>query len=614
MADTRQIVSWSLERECPFRSGDGWYLPDKTWNQLADLRTVASAEGDRRNFEGICVTSWTTGEIPCDGFRIEDRLQKVGGLSAARRTCQACEANARNELGIPVAGCFGYVDVWPDSKELDEELWRIIEERNLEDRLRAAFPVTTPLWYGFWINSPLRRPQAEFLFELLDVACDHDDPQDKDIRHLLNALDAAIRWELPLHVSLAPLGHTDFGWYTIFPHCPRCKADALAQRWTGSYPETAQNCRACGQSFVPNDHHSEVQDDADWDRDSLKSLLGEAGFDRFVVEYLQHRGHSALHAESVLDENKNGPLLRRVKAVREQRDATLEQLRGKALSPSDTPSAELTVPLAESLAMEFSLIPAGEFLMGSNESEPNPTQLPRHAVQIARPFFLGRYPVTQAEWISVMGKNPSAHRGDARLPVEEVSWFDAQEFCDKLCQKFGRVFRLPTEAEWEYACRAGTTTAYAFGDSISPAEANFTPRSELFPSLSVASEASPGGPRRRANTAPVGSYPPNAWGLYDMHGNLAEWCEDVWHADYEGAPVDGSAWLEGEDQEPSRVTRGGWASGTEAVCTSSARQWLMADAGSPRGDEDDDEESELMSWLMEASILPCGFRVVCECL
>ncbi len=234
MADTRQIVSWALESKCAFRSGDHWFLPNRTCTQLADLRTVASAEGDGRIVNGICVTSWTTEQdnagkvcdIPRSGFRVEDRLGPQGGLSKVLATCAGCEANADFEFGIAVAGCFGHLDVWPDSEDLDRQLWGIIERRKLEDRLRAAFPVTTPLWHGFWINSPLRRAQTEFLHELLDAACDYGDPRDKDIRHFLKALEAAIRWELPVHVSLAPLGHTDFGWYTIFPHCPRCKANA----------------------------------------------------------------------------------------------------------------------------------------------------------------------------------------------------------------------------------------------------------------------------------------------------------------------------------------------------------------------------------------------------
>lgn len=287
MADTRQVMSWALERKCAFRIGEQWFLPDRTCTQLADLRTVASAKSDGWIVNGICVTSWTTEKdnsgnihnIPCSGFRTEERLGAVGGLAAALATCRACEANAKTELGIDVAGCFGHLDVRPDSEDLDRQLWGIIEQRKLEDRLRAAFLVTTPLWYGFWINSPLRRVQVEFLHELLDTACDHDDPQDKDVRHFLKALGAAVRWELPVYVSLAPLGHTDFGMYTVFPHCPRCKANAPVGRWKESYSNEPHECRVCGHTFNPDAHHSSERDEHDWDADRLEKQLGEAGYD-----------------------------------------------------------------------------------------------------------------------------------------------------------------------------------------------------------------------------------------------------------------------------------------------------------------------------------------------
>lgn len=635
MADTHQIVSWSLERKCVFRSGDQWFLPDRTYTQLADLRTVASAEGDRRIVGGVCVTSWTTEQdnsgkahdIPHSGFRIEERLGPVGGLAAALATCRLCEANAKTELDIDVAGCFGHLDVWPNSEELDRQLWGIIEQRDLEPRLRAAFPVTTPLWYGFWINSPLRRAQCEFLHELLDAACDPDDPQDKDIRHFLNALEAAIRWELPIHVSLAPLGHTDFGMYTIFPHCPRCKANAPVGRWQESYPNEPHECPVCGHSFIPNEHHSSERDDYDWDADRLEKQLGEAGYEPFVRAFLLHRGCSPEQVDDIIDNKNNGPLLRRIKAVRQRRDATLRRLRRNTAPQLDeTYSPTMSIALLDDIDMEFVLVPAGEFRIGSPSTEENSTEAPQHLVRIARPFYLGRFPVTQAQWIAVMEKNPSRHRGDPRLPVDQVSWFDCQEFCERLCQRQSRVFRLPSEAEWEYACRAGTTTRYAFGNTLSPTQANFTPFAKQFGpppadedtfvrEMELAAEAEEATGGRSAKPTPVGSYPPNAWGIYDMHGNVDEWCEDVWHPNYEGAPNDGSAWLDGEDSEPFRVVRGGWASATEFVCTSSARRQLRADAGSrdDDGEEDEGDEGGLMASLFAMMYTPYGFRVVCEC-
>jgi hypothetical protein len=314
MADTRQVVSWALERKCPFRSGDQWFLPARTYTQLSDLRTVAAAEGEGRVVNGICVTSWTTERdnsgnvhnVPCSGFRIKERLGSIGGLAAALAACRLCEANARTELGIDVAGCFGHLDVWPDSEELEQQLWGIIQQRNLENRLRAAFPITTPLWYGFWINSPLRRMQAEFLHELLDAACDQNDPQDKNVRHFLKALEAAVRWELPVHVSLAPLGHTDFGMYTIFPHCPRCKANAPVGRWQESYTKEPHQCRVCGHMFNPDEHHSSQRDEYDWEADRLEKQLGDAGYESFVRAFLLQRGCSPEHADEVIDNKNNG--------------------------------------------------------------------------------------------------------------------------------------------------------------------------------------------------------------------------------------------------------------------------------------------------------------------
>ena len=634
MADTSQGVSWALERKCAFRTGERWFSPERTYQQLSDLRTVASAEGDGRNVGGMCVTGWTTerdnaGEahdIPSSGFPIEERLGPVGGLAAALATCGACEANARTELGIEVAGCFGHLDVWPDSEELDEQLWRIIEQRNLEGRLRSAFPVTTPLWYGFWIHSPLRRVQAEFLYELLEAACDHDDPQDEELRHFLNALVAAIRWELPVHVSLAPLAHTDLGWYTIFPHCPRCKANAPVGRWKESYPTTPHECHVCGHQFIPDEHHSSVQDEVDWDAHSLQKQLGEAGYEQFVRTFLLHRGCSPGQVEEILDNKDNGPLLRRITALRHRRDATLRRVRqDSAPQPDGKHPATLSIALADDLDMEFALAPAGEFLMGSPTAEEGSTEGPRHLVRIPRPFSIGRFPVTQGQWIAVMGTNPSKHRGDPDLPVDQVSWFDCQEFCERLCELHGRAFRLPSEAEWEYACRAGTTTKYAFGETLSPSQANFTPYAEYFGpppadeealvrGMELAVEAAETQGVRDAKPTPVGRYPPNAWGIHDMHGNVEEWCEDVWHPNYEGAPTDGRAWLDGEDREPFRVMRGGWASATEFVCTSSSRRQLRADAGSGADDDlhDDEDDDGWIGAIFDMMYTPHGFRVVCE--
>ncbi|RJX18193.1 MAG: hypothetical protein C4575_11110 [Desulforudis sp.] len=175
--------------------------------------------------------------------------------------------------------------------------------------------------------------------------------------------------------------------------------------------------------------------------------------------------------------------------------------------------------------MEFCRIPSGRFVMGTPgtrlSSEAN--EQPAHEVIIGKPFYMGKYPVTQAQWRAVMGNNPSRFKGDDR-PVEQVSWNDAQDFINKLNRIAGsELYRLPTEAEWEYSCRTGTTRVYfSFGDSHDSKQANFSWK----------------GPKE---TTPVNTFPANHWGLHDMHGNVFEWCQDN-YASYRKTPADGSAW------------------------------------------------------------------------
>jgi len=162
-------------------------------------------------------------------------------------------------------------------------------------------------------------------------------------------------------------------------------------------------------------------------------------------------------------------------------------------------------------------IPGGTFMMGSPESEKERYNYegPQHEVTIS-PFYMGKYQVTQAQWQAVMGNNPSNFKGDNR-PVENVSWDDAVEFCKKLSEMTGKNYRLPTEAEWEYVCRAGTTTPFYFGDTITTDLVNYDGNYPY--------GAAPKGVYRK-QTTDVGSFPPNAFGIYDMHGNVWEWCVD----------------------------------------------------------------------------------------
>jgi formylglycine-generating enzyme required for sulfatase activity len=180
---------------------------------------------------------------------------------------------------------------------------------------------------------------------------------------------------------------------------------------------------------------------------------------------------------------------------------------------------EIVLDLGNGVKLEMLLIPAGEFQMGSPTSDTSAEadEMPRHAVRISRPFYLGKYPVTQEQWRAVMGGNSGNFKGP-RNPVEQVSWHDCQQFLEKLNAKLGTQdgkFALPSEAQWEYACRAGSTTRYCFGED----DARLGEYAWY--------AASTGGA-----THPVGEKRPNAWGLYDMHGNVCEWCQDWFGEDY----------------------------------------------------------------------------------
>jgi formylglycine-generating enzyme required for sulfatase activity len=205
------------------------------------------------------------------------------------------------------------------------------------------------------------------------------------------------------------------------------------------------------------------------------------------------------------------------------------------------------ISVASSITLEFAHIPAGSFMMGSPEDEQGRRVDERqHKVTLTKDFYIQKTEVTQAQWKAVMGNNPSTFKGCDDCPVETISWNDAQEFIKRLnkLDGRGRKYRLPTEAEWEYAARAGTTTPFAFGKCLSTDEANYNGNYPL--------KGCPEGEYRQ-KTIPVASLKPNAWGLYDMHGNVWEWCED-WYGDYPTKPVVDP---KGPERGSARVLRGG---------------------------------------------------------
>jgi formylglycine-generating enzyme required for sulfatase activity len=236
--------------------------------------------------------------------------------------------------------------------------------------------------------------------------------------------------------------------------------------------------------------------------------------------------------------------------------------------------------LGNGIQLEMVMIPSGSFMMGSPETEEGSTddERPQHQVTI-KAFCLGKYQVTQAQWKAVaafpqvnkeLKLDPSRFKGDNR-PVEQVSWENAVEFCDRLSRHTKRQYRLPSEAEWEYACRAGTTTPFHFGETITTNLANYQGTDNEEYKWSGSYGSGPKGVYREETTA-VGSFGvANNFGLYDMHGNVWEWCQDDWHSDYEGAPTDGSAWLSSEESSDRKLLRGGSWDINPGYCRSAYR-------------------------------------------
>ena len=240
------------------------------------------------------------------------------------------------------------------------------------------------------------------------------------------------------------------------------------------------------------------------------------------------------------------------------------------------PGKEEVIDLGEGVKLDMVLIPSGKFMMGLTKKELEDIKVEfqeelkkdgkeqlldavdlimsiqgkQHEVTLTKPFYMGKHEVTQEQWEALMGKNPSTTKG-AKLPVTNVSWEDCQEFIKKLNAKTDGGYRLTTEAEWDYACRAGTTTAYSFGDKITPKDANYW-------------DSKIGKP------VAVGSYKPNAFGLFDMHGNVWEWCED-WHGEYPFAVTDPKGPATGN----RRVVRGGSSGYYGSFARSSNRYYSL---------------------------------------
>jgi eukaryotic-like serine/threonine-protein kinase len=237
--------------------------------------------------------------------------------------------------------------------------------------------------------------------------------------------------------------------------------------------------------------------------------------------------------------------------------------------------------LGNNINLPMVKIPAGKFMMGSPASEKFrvENESPQHQVTL-KEFYISQTEITQSQYQAIVGENPSKFKGNNR-PVERVDWNQAKEFCRKLSLKTGRTYTLPSESQWEYACRAGTTTPFAFGETITTNVANYEGNYE-------GKESYRNEPKgvNRATTTDVMTFPPNGFGLYDMQGNVWEWCADTWHDTYEDAPIDGRIWT---DDGANVVLRGGSWSERPELCRSTSR----------------------IGSLPEIRVDAFGFRVVC---
>jgi formylglycine-generating enzyme required for sulfatase activity len=230
--------------------------------------------------------------------------------------------------------------------------------------------------------------------------------------------------------------------------------------------------------------------------------------------------------------------------------------------------------LGEGIGIPMVFIASGTFLMGSPETEPQTYDWegPQHEVTLSA-FCMGQHPVTNEQWRIVAGwervdrdlkLNPSSFKG-AKTPVDSIIWEDAMEFCARLRHRTGRHYSLPSEAQWEYACRSGTTTPFHFGDTLTPELARYD-WSEVYAETPVEKQ------EWEQSSCPVGRFPANVWGLYDMHGDVWEWCLDDWHDNYDGAPIDGTAWIDEKPEKLSgKVLRGGSWVNDPGDCRSATR-------------------------------------------
>ncbi len=356
MADTIQCVQWALDQQCLLRHPGaeediGKSVPSHAIDAIARANFYGRGLGKKQRdgfgvYGDVCVTSHSYGarpggrkaglmpKVPASGFIASKEFAPCGGTAALAAMCRACPANAQPAT---IAQCAGTLEQWPASPETEAQLQGIVSRLGLAAELATCFPATTPLWYGLWAVSPVPTKSLPLLGLLLsemleedrrEMELNHrvDQRQIDDFTRTIEAIAVARKTGIALHVELSPLGHTDFGVYTIFPHCPFCKATARTERWQARYPTQLHTCQVCGTRFSPAETSSSKR--MKWERDELKDQLGEDGFRRFLGEYLLACGEQPSEIEGIIEatEQKEREFQERRRQIQEEERRKREYL------------------------------------------------------------------------------------------------------------------------------------------------------------------------------------------------------------------------------------------------------------------------------------------------
>ncbi|HEX5244553.1 MAG TPA: hypothetical protein VFW23_14920, partial [Tepidisphaeraceae bacterium] len=342
MSDTFQVVEWALGYSCALRTGEAMTLPKKALAALSRARIYSRIRKEKPNevLSDVCVTGCSFDfsledpnaddtHFPMSGFVISQEFQKCGGAAGLEAMCGKCPANATpSEL----AGCAGHISQWPYSGEMQIFLEQAISRLGLKESHRQAFLATNPIWFGLWANSPLSDVALRVLRAILLELCEggvralkvaDEYPRRSSMMQLIAAIDLAQSRGLPLYVSMTPPGHVDFGIFTIYPHCPICKAEADLPRFKSSYPKALYTCAVCGHGYRPSETASSERDQES--EPDLRELLGNE-FPAFAKAYLIANGMSGTDAEKrVLEEEEKQTVRDQKQTERDQELAEMER-------------------------------------------------------------------------------------------------------------------------------------------------------------------------------------------------------------------------------------------------------------------------------------------------